>query len=127
MKLAIDRPSLKALPTLNLQAHSLQNSRSHVPGGFAIGDPAAIDRVIMSYAKTHGYIVFTNDLDFGTLLTISKSQLPSVIQVCNQDLLPDAIGDVVISALRQVQEQLKSGALVTIDHSRLRVRILPIN
>ena len=36
------------------------------------------------------------------------------------------IGDVVILALRQVEQQLKSGALVTIDRSRLRVRILPI-
>jgi predicted nuclease of predicted toxin-antitoxin system len=91
-----------------------------------IGDPAATDRVIMSYAQTHGYIVFTNDLDFGTLLAITKSQLPSVIQVRNQDLLPAAIGDVVISALRQVEQQLASGALVTIDQSRLRIRILPI-
>lgn len=92
-----------------------------------IGDPAAIDRVIMSYAKAHGYIVFTNDLDFGTLLAIAKSQLPSVVQVRNQDLLPAAIGDVVISALRQVEKQLESGALVTIDQSRLRIRILPID
>ena len=69
----------------------------------------------MSYAQSHGYIVFTNDLDFGTLLAIAKSHLPSVVQVRNQDLLPVAIGDVVISALRQVEEQLELGALVTID------------
>ncbi len=69
-----------------------------------IGNPAAADRVIMSFAQAHGYIVFTNDLDFGTLLAIAKSQLPSVVQVRNQDLLPAAIGDVVISALRQVEE-----------------------
>jgi hypothetical protein len=30
-------------------------------------------------------------------------------------------------ALRQVEEQLASGALVTIDQSRLRIRILPID
>ncbi len=92
-----------------------------------IGDLAATDRVIMSYAQTHCYVVFTNDLDFGTLLAIAKSQLPSVVQVRNQDLLPAAIGDVVILALRQVEQQLKSGALVTIDRSRLRIRILPID
>ncbi len=85
-----------------------------------------LDQVIMSYAPTNGYIVFTNDLDFGTLLAIAKSQLPSVVQVRNQDLLPAAIGDVVILALRQVEQQLESGALVTIDRSRLRIRILPI-
>ena len=40
-----------------------------------IGDAAAIDRVILTYAKTHGYIVFTNDLDFGALLAMMKVSL----------------------------------------------------
>lgn len=92
-----------------------------------IGDPAAIDRVILTYAQTHGYIVFTNDLDFGTLLAMMKVSLPSVIQLRNQDLMPDVIGEIVVSALRQFETQLESGALVTIDTTRLRVRLLPID
>ena len=35
----------------------------------------------MKWAVTHGYIVFTNDLDFGTLLAITQANAPSVIQV----------------------------------------------
>ena len=71
-----------------------------------IGNPAAIDRVIFNYAQTHGYIVFTNDLDFGTLLAMMKVSLPSVIQIRNQDLMPDAIGDVVISlVIRDIDYQ----------------------
>ena len=91
-----------------------------------IGNPGAIDRVIFTHAQTHGCVVFTNDLDFGTLLAMMKVSLPSVIQIRNQDLMPDAIGDVVIGALRQFEQQLDSGALVTIDKARSRVRILPI-
>ena len=92
-----------------------------------IGDLAAIDRVILTYAQTQGYIVFTNDLDFGTLLAMMKVSLPSVIQLRNQDLMPDVIGEIVVSALRQFETQLESGALVTIDTTRLRVRLLPID
>ena len=121
---------MKILTDMNLSqlwVNALMDAGIEAVHWSTIGDPAAIDRVIMSYAQTYGYIVFKNDLDFGTLLAITKSQLPSIVQVRNQDLLPDAIGDVVISALRQVEEQLAVGALVTIDRSRLRIRILPID
>ena len=91
-----------------------------------IGDPAAKDTVLMTYAQVNNYIVFTNDLDFGTLLAIQQVNLPSVIQVRTQDLLPANIGNLVISALQQFRLELERGALLTIDSSRLRVRILPI-
>jgi predicted nuclease of predicted toxin-antitoxin system len=91
-----------------------------------IGDPAAKDTVLMTYAQVNNYIVFTNDLDFGTLIAIQQMNLPSVIQVRTQDLLPASIGNLVTSALQQFRLELERGALVTIDSSRLRVRILPI-
>jgi predicted nuclease of predicted toxin-antitoxin system len=92
----------------------------------SIGDPAAKDTVIMTYAQANNYIIFTNDLDFGTLLAIQQVNLPSVIQVRTQDLLPAAIGNLVVSALQQFRLELDRGALVTIDSSRLRVRVLQI-
>lgn len=91
-----------------------------------IGNPAAKDIVLMTYAQVNNYIVFTNDLDFGTLLAMQKVNLPSVIQIRTQDLLPDSMGNLVISALKQFSSELEIGALLTIDSSRLRVRILPI-
>jgi predicted nuclease of predicted toxin-antitoxin system len=91
-----------------------------------VGNPAAADRVIMAYAQVNNYIVFTNDLDFGTLLAVTKAELPSVIQVRTQDLLPVAIGDLVTSAINQFHSQLESGALITLDTLRSRVKILPI-
>jgi predicted nuclease of predicted toxin-antitoxin system len=91
-----------------------------------VGDPKATDRVIMQWAKAQGYIVFTNDLDFGAILAATQANSPSVIQVRTQDLLPDSIGKSVIQALIQFQEQLEIGALISIDHLQSRVRILPI-
>lgn len=91
-----------------------------------VGDSRAKDRELMSWARQRGYIVFTNDLDFGHLLALTHATGPSVIQVRSKDLLPDSIGPVVIRALKENQEALQSGALVVIDPEDFRVRLLPI-
>lgn len=51
---------------------------------------------------------------------------PNVIQVGAQDVTPDHLGDIVVAALREHREILERGALITIDESRLRARILPL-
>lgn len=80
----------------------------------------------MDYAGVHGFVVFTHDLDFGTLLAMRRSPGPSVIQIRAQDVLPVAIGHFVVNALRAARTHLDSGALVTIDPAQYRIRLLPI-
>ena len=91
-----------------------------------IGSPHATDRTIMRWAASNGYSVFTHDLDFGILLAHSKHGGPSVIQVRTQDVSPEHLCPIVLSALRAHGQALESGALLTIDESRSRVRILPL-
>jgi predicted nuclease of predicted toxin-antitoxin system len=91
-----------------------------------VGDPAAADRAIMDWARENDYVIFTHDLDFGALLAATGNQGPSVIQVRTQDLFPEALIDIVISALNQFRDEFDEGALVTIDPDRRRVRLLPI-
>src|SRR5215210_356651 len=79
-----------------------------------IGDSRAKDVDLMSWARSHGYIVFTNDLDFGHLLALTHAAGPSVIQARAKNLLPESIGPVVIRALHENQEILESGALVSL-------------
>jgi predicted nuclease of predicted toxin-antitoxin system len=50
----------------------------------------------------------------------------SVTQVRTQDVLPTAIGDIVLRAIRTAELQLLAGALVTVDSFHHRVRLLPI-
>ncbi|NOZ40091.1 MAG: hypothetical protein GXP24_07685 [Planctomycetes bacterium] len=92
----------------------------------AIGDPKAADREIMSWARSNGYVVFTHDLDFGTMLALTHAAGPSVLQVRGQNVLPDHLLPVVLTAIKQYESDLASGALVVVNESRLRVRILPI-
>lgn len=90
-----------------------------------VGDPCANDSIIMKWAHAKGYIVFTHDLDFGTLLTITRAQGPSVIQIRTQDIMPQSIGGRLVQILQQYESVLEKGALVTVDETRSRVRILP--
>jgi len=91
-----------------------------------VGEPTASDRKIMTWAKDNGYIVFTHDLDFSALLAATQGEAPSVIQVRTQNILPEAIGNLVIGSLKQYRSELEKGAIVTIDTGRARVRILPL-
>lgn len=92
-----------------------------------IGDPRASDSTLMNWARENDYIVFTHDLDFGTLLALTQTISPSVIQVRTQDVSPDYLERTVIGSLRQHESLLESGALIILDESRARVRILPLN
>ncbi|MFL6214733.1 MAG: DUF5615 family PIN-like protein [Blastocatellia bacterium] len=91
-----------------------------------IGDARATDQTIMSWARANGYVVFTHDLDFGTLLAISGAEGPSVIQVRTQDVMPGHLEAVVVTTIRTYEVVLDAGALITIDEARARIRILPI-
>ncbi len=90
------------------------------------GDSKATDREIMDWARANGYVVFTHDLDFGTMLALTHANGPSVIQVRGQNVLPDHMTPIVVAALNQHESELAAGALVVVDESKSRVRILPI-
>ena len=90
-----------------------------------VGESTAEDSLIMAYAQENGFIVFTHDLDFGALLAGSRAAGPSVIQVRTQNIVPEAIGSLVLNAIVQFKKELLEGALITISPDRLRARILP--
>jgi predicted nuclease of predicted toxin-antitoxin system len=92
----------------------------------AVGDPRATDEEIMLWARANGYVVFTHDLDFGMLLAVTRAEGPSVIQIRVQDVLPAYLGKLVVAALQEYHMLLETGALIVVDESKLRARILPL-
>jgi predicted nuclease of predicted toxin-antitoxin system len=92
----------------------------------SVGDGGAPDAVVLAWAKNNGYIVFTNDLDFGAILAITRAAAPSVIQVRTQDLSPVHLIDLVVRGLQQHEAALERGALISVDEQRLRSRVLPL-
>ncbi len=83
-----------------------------------VGTPKATDPEIMTWAREHGFIVFTHDLDFGHLLALAHATGPSVIQARTEDVLPERLGPVVFKVLRQFEALLSEGALAVVDPSR---------
>lgn len=101
-------------------------------GGFdaihwsAVGDPRAVDRAIMDWARAGGHVVLTHDLDFGAILAASRAERPSVVLVRSQNLAPAHLGNRVVEALRSLEAILERGAIVSLDERGTRARVLPL-
>jgi predicted nuclease of predicted toxin-antitoxin system len=67
----------------------------------------------------------THDLDFGGMIATGGLAAPSVLQIRTQDVLPDAIGSLVMRSLMAFAADLDQSALVTVTAERGRVRLLP--
>jgi predicted nuclease of predicted toxin-antitoxin system len=91
-----------------------------------VGNIRALDSEIMAWAHAHQYVVFTHDLDFGSLLFATTAKAPSVVQLRSEHIVPEVVGDVVLEALSACTDVLAAGALATIDPRRHRVRLLPL-
>ncbi len=91
-----------------------------------LGPANTTDPAIMAYAAANGFVILTNDLDFGIALAIANKEKPSVVQIRGEDLRPASIANQVVPALRQMQTELEDGALLTIDSKRTRLRLLPL-
>ena len=92
----------------------------------SIGKPNAPDEEIMSYARENDFIVFTHDLDFGTMLALTQAESPSILQIRAQDILPKSIRNIIFTILEKYKTELEQGALVVFDKAKERVRILPL-
>lgn len=91
-----------------------------------VGRVDAPDAEIMAWAAKNDFVVLTHDLDFGAILAALEGERPSVVQIRADDVSPAAIGPKVVAATVQLASELDAGALVTVDSSRARVRLLPL-
>ena len=120
---------LKFLVDMNLSPQWVPVLRKHgwqAVHWSTVGDPGASDKEIMDWARSNQHVVFTHDLDFGTMLALSHEAGPSVLQVRVEDPLPDSLEETVVAAIKQHEADLSAGTLVVVDESRSRVRVLPI-
>ena len=91
-----------------------------------VGSVGAMDLEIVEFARVNDCVILTNDLDFGTVLSITGGVKPSVVQIRANDIRPESIGDHVVLALTQAEKELEAGALVTVLSMKSRIRILPL-
>jgi predicted nuclease of predicted toxin-antitoxin system len=91
-----------------------------------IGAADASDDELMAYAARENFIVLTHDLDFSAILAATRGGKPSVVQIRASNLASDVISRPLLSALRQMRNELEEGALLTVDINRTRLRLLPL-
>ncbi len=91
-----------------------------------VGAITAPDEEIMAWAKSNGYIIFTNDLDFSRMLAFSGDTYPSVLQIRTASTFPRLVGDLTVNVLRQFEAELTAGSLVSFNERPAKVRALPL-
>jgi predicted nuclease of predicted toxin-antitoxin system len=91
-----------------------------------IGDCDTPDSEIMSYALQFHCVVLTQDLDFGTILSTTSASQPSVILIRAGRVNPSRPGVQVLSAVAELAGLEAQGAVITIDHRRTRMTLLPL-
>jgi predicted nuclease of predicted toxin-antitoxin system len=120
---------MKLLIDMNLSprwAKTLAEAEIEASHWSSLGPVNASDADIISFARTHGYVVLTHDLDFSAILAATQGAKPSVVQIRAADVRPETAGPILIEALRQMAAQLEEGARLTVDPARARMRVLPL-
>jgi predicted nuclease of predicted toxin-antitoxin system len=103
-----------------------QDEGWHAKHWSEIGSSDAPDTEIMEWATQHQFIVFTHDLDFGSLLALTNATSPSVIQVRTPNVNPKSLAPIVIPVIKQYEAELQAGSLIVISEWQSRIRILPL-
>jgi predicted nuclease of predicted toxin-antitoxin system len=86
----------------------------------------ATDEQVMAAAAADGRVLISVDTDFGELLAIGKLVAASVILLRGMVAGADYRFRVLADNLEQVEDDLRTGAIVVISGDRVRVRGLPL-
>jgi len=93
----------------------------------AVGPVKASDSAICEYAREHGFVLITNDLDFPRILAHTSEGKPSVILLRGEPLIPELRAEALLGAIAECSAELDTGAILTIDWwGRPRARLLPL-
>ena len=91
-----------------------------------LGLATAEDEEILKHAAEEDRIVFTLDADFHALLALSGSERPSAVRIRIQGLRADNLSEIIQQLLRMHGEELRSGAVISVTETRVRLRRLPL-
>ena len=122
-------PKLQFLADMNISPLTVENLRKL---GWKIGrvseilDRKSKDIDILDYAREHGKVIITQDLDFSAIVAQSGLNSPSVISLRVANAKPVIITRILISVLPLIETELCEGAIVSIDEKEYRIKKLPV-
>ena len=86
----------------------------------------ASDSDIVKKAKHEERIILTCDLDFGDIMSALSEQYPSVIIFRLGNEVPSNVIRRLNQVLKESSHALESGAIISVEETRHRVRFLPL-
>jgi predicted nuclease of predicted toxin-antitoxin system len=91
-----------------------------------LGMASAADQVILDYALTAQFVIVTLDADFHTLLAVRGLRGPSVIRIRIEGLKGMEIAKILSQTLRQFNDELLAGAVLSVGRRIARCHLLPL-
>lgn len=86
-----------------------------------------VDEAILAKAAELDRVLVSRDVDFAGLLAQSTKTWPSFVHLRMAGLNgPEEQGEVIVAVLEQHATDLEEGAILTVQHGRVRVRALPV-
>ena len=122
--------SVRFLADMAISQSTIAWLRTHGHDALHVRDEGmqrAPDELILAKARDDERILLTLDLDFGYLMAVSGAALPSMIIFRLGNETAGAVTRRLEEVLACCEQDLLSGALVTVDDDSIRVRHLPID
>lgn len=92
-----------------------------------VGLAEAEDTEIIESAALEDRIVVTLDADFHTYLALSRKGKPSVIRIRIEGLRAEEFSSLVRYVLRESEDEVVAGAMISVTESQIRIRRLPLS
>jgi predicted nuclease of predicted toxin-antitoxin system len=86
----------------------------------------AEDSEIIRRASDEDRVVVTLDADFHTHLALTQACKPSVIRIRVEGLRSEEFSELLQNVLNQCADDLKAGAMISVNDFQIRVRRLPV-
>jgi len=90
------------------------------------GLATALDGEILDFALRARRTVFTLDSDFHTLMALSGAASPSVVRMRIEGLRAEDAHLLIVAVLESCGEDIRRGAVISVQVDRTRIHTLPI-